>query len=254
MRLLGIVSVMLAMCLSFAVRGESAADAAKAAAEKGDAAAQFRYAEMLRTGNGVASNLTEAVVWTRKAAEGGCVDAQFRYGEMLRDGAGVKKNVIESVTWIRKAADAGLASAQCQMGLFYINGLGVDFDEDKAVEWLKKAAAQKHIQAQYNLGLCYARYSDDESVRLTIKWLNEAAKQDYADAQFNLAKLYLNPHHKASREQNAGRRAISLLRLAAAQNHAGAKRTIEELGCTAPKTQEKSEDIGKTEGTTNNAL
>ena len=48
-----------------------AATEAKSAAEKGDAAAQFRYAEMLRTGkgNGVATNLAEAVVWTRKAAE-----------------------------------------------------------------------------------------------------------------------------------------------------------------------------------------
>ena len=52
-------------------RGESVAEA-KAAAEKGDSAAQFRYAEMLRTGNGVATNLAEAVVWSRKAADGGC--------------------------------------------------------------------------------------------------------------------------------------------------------------------------------------
>ena len=58
MRLLGIVSVMLAMCLSFAVRGESAADAAKAAAEKGDAAAQFRCGEMLRDGVSVKRGLS----------------------------------------------------------------------------------------------------------------------------------------------------------------------------------------------------
>ncbi len=230
MRLLGIVSVMLAMCLSFAVRGESAADAAKAAAEKGDAAAQFRYAEMLRTGNGVATNLAEAVVWTRKAAESGCVDAQFRYGEMLRDGRGVAKNMKEAAKWTRKAADAGYARAQCQMGLFYMNGLGVDRDEDKAVEWLEKAAKQNHAQAQYNLGIYHARFSDKESIRLALKWLNEAVKQDYADAEFNLAKLYLNPHHPASKEQGAGRRAIQLLRLSAAQNHAGAKAKLEELG------------------------
>lgn len=67
-------------------------------------------------------------------------------------------------------------------------------------------------------------------MRLAIKWLNEAAKQDYADAQFNLAKLYLNPHHPASREHGAGRRAISLLRLAAAQGHVSAKNMLEELG------------------------
>lgn len=193
MKSLSLAATMLALLAPFGIRGESVA-AVKSAAERGDATAQFWYAEM------------------------------------LRDGCGVKKNVLEAVAWTRKAADQGHAAAQCQMGLFYMNGLGVDRDEDKAVEWLKKTAAQNHAQAQYNLGIYYARFSDRESVQLAIKWLNEAAKQDYADAQFNLAKLYLNPHHPASREHDAGRRAISLLRLAAAQGHVGAKRMLEELG------------------------
>ena len=91
----------------------------------------------------------ETVAEIKTAAEKGDAAAQFRYGEMLRDGNGVKKNVMESVAWMRKAAaDAGYAPAQCQMGLFYMNGLGVDRDEDKAVEWLEKAAAQNHLQAQ----------------------------------------------------------------------------------------------------------
>lgn len=182
--------------------------------------------------------------------------AQFRYAEMLRDGRGVAKNVREAVTWTRKAADGDLAAAQCQMGLFYMNGIGVDRDEDKAVEWLNKAAAQNHVQAQYNLGIYYAKFFDKESVRLSMKWLNEAVKQDYADAEYNLAKLYLNPHHPASKEQGAGRQAIQLLRLAAAQGHVGAKVKLEELGCTAPQSQEKSEELRQIERTTfiNNAL
>ena len=134
----------------------------------------------------------------------------------------------------KAAAAKGDAAAQCQMGLFYMNGIGVDRDEDKAVEWLKKAARQNHAQAQYNLGIYYAKFSDKEAQRLAVKWLNEAAKQDYADAQYNLAQLYLNPHHPVSRTDGAGRRAISLLRRAAAQNHAGAKAKLEELGCTSP--------------------
>lgn len=62
--------------------------------------------------------------------------AQFRYAEMLRDGRGVAKNMKEAAKWTRKAADAGHARAQCQMGLFYMNGIGVDRDEDKNEEWL----------------------------------------------------------------------------------------------------------------------
>lgn len=171
-----------------------------------------------------------AAAEAKAAAEKGGAEAQFRYAEMLRDGRGVAKNMKEAAKWTRKAADADHARAQCQMGLFYMNGLGVDRDEDKAVEWLEKAAKQNQAQAQYNLGIYHARFSDKESVRLALKWLNEAVKQDYADAEYNLAKLYLNPHHPASKEQGAGRRAIQLLRLAAVQSHAGAKSMLNELG------------------------
>ena len=176
-----------------------------------------------------------AAAEAKAAAEKGGAEAQFRYAEMLRDGRGVAKNVREAVTWTRKAADGDLAAAQCQMGLFYMNGIGVDRDEDKAVEWLNKAAAQNHVQAQYNLGIYYAKFFDKESVRLSMKWLNEAAKQDYADAQCNLAQLYLNPHHPASCEPGAGRRAIALLARAAAQGHTGAKAKLKELGIAVPQ-------------------
>ena len=172
----------------------------------------------------------ENVADVKAAAERGEAAAQFRYAEMLRDGRGVKKNVREAASWTRKVAEQGHAAAQCQMGLFYMNGHGVDRDEDKAVEWLKKASAQNHAQAQYNLGIYYAKFSDKEACRQAIKWLNEAIKQDYDDAEFNLAKLYLNPHHPASREPDAARRAFALLRRAAAQGHAGAKAMLEELG------------------------
>ena len=193
MRRIALIGTLLALTMPFGVHGGSAAEA-KAAAERGDAVAQFRYAEM------------------------------------LRDGRGIKKNVREAASWTRKAAEQGHAAAQCQMGLFYMNGLGVDRDEDKAVEWLKKAAAQNHAQAQYNLGIYYAKFSDKEACRQAVKWLNEAIKQDYADAEFNLAKLYLNPHHPASREPDAARRAFALLRRAAAQGHVGAKAMLEEFG------------------------
>ena len=193
---------------------------AKASAEKGDAAAQFRYAEMLRDGHGVAKSMREAVVWTRKAADG------------------------------------GLAAAQCQMGLFYMNGLGVDRDEDKAVEWLNKAAAQNHTQAQYNLGIYYTKFSDREARRLALKWLKEAVKGDSADAQYNLAQLYLNPHHPASREQEAGRRAISLLTRAAAHGHTGAKAKLKELGIAVPQSSATVDELRQIENATfiNNAF
>ena len=93
-----------------------------------------------------------------------------------------------------------------------------------------KMAAQNHAQAQHNLGIYYAKFSDKEACRLAVKWLKETTKQDDADAQYNLAQLYLDPHHLASREYDAGRRAIALLRRAAAHGHADAKAKLKELG------------------------
>ena len=186
----------------------------------------------------------------KASAEKGDAAAQFRYAEMLRDGRSIAKNMREAVTWTRKAADGGLAAAQCQMGLFYMNGLGVDRDEDKAVEWLNKAAAQHHVQAQYNLGIYYTKFSDKEAQRLALKWLKEAVKGDSADSQYNLAQLYLNLHHPASREQGAGHRAISLLTRAAAQGHSAAKAKLEELGCTTSQSQEKLEELKQCEPAT----
>lgn len=192
----------------------------------------------------------KAAAEAKSAAEKGGAEAQFRYAEMLRDGLGVAKNMKEAAKWTRKAADAGHVRAQCQMGLFYMNGLGVDRDEDEAVEWLEKAAKQNQAQAQYNLGIYHARFSDKESVRLALKWLNEAAKQDYADAEYNLAKLYLTPHHPASKEQGAGRRAIQLLRLAAAQNHVGAKAKLEEIGIAVPQSSATVDELRQIENAT----
>ena len=119
-----------------------------------------------------------AVTNAKAAAEQGDIAAQYRYAGMLRDGRGVAKDVREAAKWMRKAADGGLADAQCQMGLWYMNGIGVDLDEDKAVEWLTKAAAQNHTQAQYNLGIYYAKFSDREARRLAVKWLKEAVKEE----------------------------------------------------------------------------
>jgi len=197
-----------------------------------------------------------AVTENARAAARGDAAAQFRYAEMLRDGRGVEKNVREAVVWTRKAADGGLAAAQCQMGLFYMNGIGVDRDEDKAVEWLNKAAAQNHVQAQYNLGIYYAKFSDREACRLAVKWLKEAVKGDSADAQYNLAQLYLNPRHPASRERDAGRRAIALLTRAAAQGHAGAKAKLKELGIAVPQPSATAAELRQIENATfiNNAF
>ena len=61
-----ILAIVFSACFSMAFA--SAADDAKALAEKGDTAAQFRYGEMLREGDSVATNLTRVAEWARNTA------------------------------------------------------------------------------------------------------------------------------------------------------------------------------------------
>ena len=94
MRIMLLVCALIpALCMGMgeSVHGESATDV-NSATERGDAAAQFRYAEMLRDGRSVKKNVLEAVVWTRKAADGGHASAQCHMSHMnVKTSYGVSK-------------------------------------------------------------------------------------------------------------------------------------------------------------------
>jgi len=102
-----ILAIVFTACISTAFA--SVADEAKALAEKGDAAAQYRYAEMLREGRGVAKNLREAVAWTRKAADGGLAAAQYQmYYSASRDRSAGRR----AIALPNRAAAQGHAGAK----------------------------------------------------------------------------------------------------------------------------------------------
>ncbi len=84
----------------------------KALAEKGNAEAQVKLADLYRTGNGVAQNLAEAVKWYRSAAEKGAAEAQFRLGELYFEGQGVVQDAKEAAKWLEKAAAQGNQAAK----------------------------------------------------------------------------------------------------------------------------------------------
>ena len=97
------VSALVLGCGALTVQAENAADY-RAAAETGDAEAQFNLGLCYHYGRGVAKNLTEAVKWYRKAAEQGHVKAQANLGECYYFGQGVKQDFKEAAYWYRKAA------------------------------------------------------------------------------------------------------------------------------------------------------
>jgi TPR repeat protein len=82
-----------------------------ALAEKGNAEAQLKLAELYRTGKGAAQNVEEAAKWYRKAAEQGVAEAQFKLGELLLEGKDAAKHAVEAATWLEKAASQGFKAA-----------------------------------------------------------------------------------------------------------------------------------------------
>src|SRR5690349_7283312 len=78
----------------------------------------------------------------KAAAERGDASAQFRLGQLHAKGQGVPHDFVRAVEWYRTAADQGYAEAQLALGLAYRLGNGVRRDDAQAFAWLRKSAAQ----------------------------------------------------------------------------------------------------------------
>ena len=73
----------------------------------------------------------------RAAAEQGDAGAQYNLGVMYDNGAGVPEDDAAAVRWYRLAAEQGLARAQNNLGVMYDNGAGVPEDDAEAVRWYR---------------------------------------------------------------------------------------------------------------------
>ena len=163
----------------------------QAAAEQGDAEAQFNLGVMYRDGEGVPQDEAEAVRWFRLAAEQGLAVGQSNLGLMYATGRGVPQDEAEAVRWSRLAAEQGNALGQFNLGLMYATGRGVPQDEAEAVRWYRLVAEQGLAVGQSNLGVMYR---DGEGVPQdeaeAVRWFRLAAEQGLAVGQSNLGVMY----------------------------------------------------------------
>jgi TPR repeat protein len=130
-------------CLLFCIAG-LLGSAAQAGLQEGAAAYE-------------AGNLPLAVKEFRAAADAGEADAQFNMGLMYEQGIGVAKDEKEALAWYRKSAEQGNANAQFNLGVLYENGRGTAVDFAQANEWYRKASVQGDALALGNLGMLYLR-------------------------------------------------------------------------------------------------
>jgi tetratricopeptide (TPR) repeat protein len=117
---------------------DSGADRLTAAAENGDAAAQLRLGMRYYEGTGRKHppDYAEAMKWFRLAADQGNAEAQARVGMLYHFGKGVPRDDAEAARWYLLAANGGYAWAQLQLANMYQAGVGVPRDHQEAKKWL----------------------------------------------------------------------------------------------------------------------
>jgi len=150
----------------------------RAAADQGQAEAQYNLGILYLKGLGVARNPEEAFRWFLLAADQGQADAQFQAGLMREKGIGVQKDYGQAQVWFALAAERGDAEAEAALAELFEQGYGVQKDLARAVYWYKLAAEQGQAQAEFRLGFCYSagRGVGKDLVKAYF-WLTLASKQ-----------------------------------------------------------------------------
>ena len=133
-----------------------------AAADAGDARAQFGLGAMYRNGEGLALDAGQAAALYRKAAQQGHVQAQFSLGVLYQNGVGVAKDDAIAATWYTQAARQSHAQAQYNLAVMYQLGAGVKQDLVEAFAWLTLAALQEQTGATGALGRVLAQLTPEQ--------------------------------------------------------------------------------------------
>lgn len=127
----------------------------EAAAQAGDAEAQYEFATMLRVGKQVDRDLVRSRAWYARSAAQGYPEAQNDFASMLLNGMGGNKDGVTATIWYRHAAEAGCAVAQFTLAQRYLYGDYIEADDAQAAFWGAQAAANGYAQGSTLLGNCY---------------------------------------------------------------------------------------------------
>jgi TPR repeat protein len=161
----------------------------KAAAEAGQAEAQFDLGVLYAQGLGVQRDLTVASDWYRKAADQGNAEAQFALGQMYSRGWGIPRDMADAIRWLQMANSVDSEGPPTDW--LSLEGYGMPQDPHQAAYWYWQAAENGHPEAQFNLSRLYASGKgvkrDDEQA---ARWVSASAAQGYAPAQVNLGERF----------------------------------------------------------------
>ena len=160
-------------------------------AKLGNPEAEFDVGLMYLSGEGVAKEAQQALVWLLKAAHHDVIDAQYNAALMYLTGDGIDADSEQAFTWMTKAASNNCVNAQYNLGLMYDKA----HEAEKSFAWLTKAAELGHPLAQYHVGRMHLKgYGTEVNLMQALKWLSKAAEQGCLEAQALLDFEFTDPN------------------------------------------------------------
>ncbi len=137
----------------------------KAAAEKGDAEAQYKLAQAFYSH----FEWSNSVVWFRRAAKQGNAEAQYSLGKMPIGGSSrATKDIEEGVKWTKLAANQNHSMSQILLGQLYEEGKDLKRDYVEAFKWYTLVLNQSPI---------WRVYPDRLALKMTTNQVEEARKR-----------------------------------------------------------------------------
>lgn len=163
-----------------------------AAAEHGDAEAQYRLAQAHVRGVGVRKELVKAHGLFQKAAEQGHAEAIGGLGYFYANGFVVKQDLTEAAEWFRRGAEKGGTRAEVNYALALLHGRGIPVNEAEGMQWIEKAAAHGQPHAFYVQGECFfnGTFGHAKDYGRARELFLKAAESDHASAENMLGVIY----------------------------------------------------------------
>lgn len=153
----------------------TAAARLRQAADAGFTAAQVDYAATLPADR--ASQAEAGRLWLA-AAEDGDARAQFFYARWLRDSVAGPRNPTAAIPFLERAAEANQADAQHMLATLYRDGVGAQRNPTRAKALYDRAAQQGHTASMFNLADMLRNGTEEERTRAVALYRQLACMTD----------------------------------------------------------------------------
>ena len=164
----------------------------RAAADKGDATAQYHVARFYNVGIGTPRDPAAAALWYGRSADQGYVYAKGDLGLLYVLGDGVPRDAPRGIALIEVAAKADIPASQSNLCSIYAQGIASRPEFAKAAIWCRKAADQNSLVAEKRLGALYERgaVGVPADAAEAFRWWRKAADRNDVGALTTMATDY----------------------------------------------------------------